>query len=211
MPLLRARGWCAIGFLESMPDGWIDYLEDTHIPIGLIIHEHDVYTEKDEKKNPDNKAGTLKKPHAHINFYFDGKKSIQQVREILEPIGVKLLQPMHSSQGATRYLLHMDNPEKYQYDESEIVALNGVCLDFSKVVPQSRINEIMNEMAVFLRTHEEVDDFATFWFWCQANEPDWFDVLNNSKSYVISKVLFSRTQKKKEKEELRKKGQVQDD
>lgn len=195
MALERARGWCAVGYLEGMTDDWIQYLDDTHIPIAACIHDKDLFTEADEKKDPAHKAGTLKKLHVHINLYFDGKKSIQQVRELLEPIGVKLIQPMHSAQGATRYLLHLDHPDRAQYDESDVLVFGGVALDFSKVIPQSRMNEIMKEMALFIHDNE-VEEFSDFWFWCCANEPEWFQVLNNSKAYVIDKVLASMRCKK---------------
>ena len=199
MALERARGWCAVGYLEGMPENWVEYLDDTHIPIAACIHDRDLFSESDEKKDPAHKAGTLKKKHVHINLYFDGKKSIQQVRELLEPIGVKLIQPMHSAQGATRYLLHLDHPERAQYDESEVLCLGGVALDFSKVIPQSRMNEIMKDMALFIHDNG-VDEFSDFWFWCCANEPEWFQVLNNSKAYVIDKVLASMRWKKEAQE-----------
>jgi len=197
MALERARGWCAVGYLEGMPDYWLQYLDDTHIPIAAIIHDRDVFTEADEKKDSEHKAGTPKKVHVHINLYFDGKKSVQQVRAILEPIGVKLIQPMHSSQGATRYLLHLDHPERAQYEEDDVFCFGGVALDFSKVIPQSRMNEIMKEMACFIREND-VTEFSEFWFYCCDNEPEWFQVLNNSKAYVISKVLNSNRHKAQE-------------
>lgn len=202
MALERARGWCAVGYLEGMAEDWIQYLDDTHIPIAACVHDKDLFTEADEKKDPAHKAGTPKKLHVHINLYFDGKKSIQQVRDILEPIGVKLIQPMHSAQGATRYLLHLDHPDRAQYDEDDVICLGGVALDFSKVIPQSRVNEIMTEMARFIRDND-VDEFADFWFYCCANEPEWFQVLNNSKAYVISKVLASMRGKRQEHERIR--------
>ena len=35
-----------------------------------ILHDKDIYTEEDEKKNPEHKAGTLKEPHWHICLQF---------------------------------------------------------------------------------------------------------------------------------------------
>ena len=36
-----------------------------------IIHDKDVYTKKDEEKNPEHKEGTLKKPHIHLYLNFE--------------------------------------------------------------------------------------------------------------------------------------------
>ena len=51
------------------------------------------------------------KPHWHIVLAFDGKKSYEQVLELLEPINCTVPQRCHSMTGAVRYMAHLDNPE----------------------------------------------------------------------------------------------------
>ena len=46
-----------------------------------ILHDKDEYTEVDEQKNPEHKAGTLKEPHWHVVLvFFDGQQ--QQLKYI---------------------------------------------------------------------------------------------------------------------------------
>lgn len=84
-----------------------------------IFHYNDRWDEFDEIKNPEHKAGTLKEPHIHWILRFKDTKSINV---LAADLGVKVgrLESLRSLRGSVRYLVHKDDPDKFQYSESEI-------------------------------------------------------------------------------------------
>ena len=64
--------------------------------------------------NPDNQS--KKKAHYHVELMFEGKKSYEQVKEIVDFLGCVGCYVVTSKRGYARYLCHLDNPEKALYD-----------------------------------------------------------------------------------------------
>lgn len=111
----RLRNFAFIVYPESAPSDWITILEDMHIPTLISpLHDKDV--------NPD---GKQKKPHYHVLIMFDNKKTLEQFAEVRDAVGGVGREDVQSPRGYARYLCHLDNPEKYQYNRSDIIALNG--------------------------------------------------------------------------------------
>lgn len=94
-----------------------------------ILHDHDKYTQLEvEKWQAENdsdecpfKEGDLKKPHYHVIAWQD-KSPVMLGTAAYTKFGVDshIVQRVKSLKGAIRYLVHLDNPDKYQYNVSEI-------------------------------------------------------------------------------------------
>lgn len=56
---------------------------------------------------------------------FDSVKTDKQAKELFDKIGEVGLQRVNSTRGYARYLCHLDNPEKAQYDQSDAIQLGG--------------------------------------------------------------------------------------
>ncbi|WP_367695332.1 Rep family protein, partial [Helicobacter pylori] len=70
----RTRSYAIIIYPDSANNEWLDILERTCIPCAISpLHDKDL--EKD---------GTPKKPHYHVLFKFENKKSLKQIFEICE-------------------------------------------------------------------------------------------------------------------------------
>lgn len=115
----RSRAYAFMLYEESMADNWREILTESHVPIAVAYHDKDT--------NPD---GQLKKPHYHVLMSFDVKKSVAQIVDIVARIvantgGVPSPETVGSLRGYTRYLTHMDNPEKYQYTREALQLFNG--------------------------------------------------------------------------------------
>lgn len=115
----RSRAYAFMLYEESMADNWREILTESHVPIAVAYHDKDT--------NPD---GQLKKPHYHVLMSFDAKKSVAQIVDIVARIvantgGVPSPETVGSLRGYTRYLTHMDNPEKYQYTREALQLFNG--------------------------------------------------------------------------------------
>lgn len=90
---------------------------------GFILHDKDVYTDEDEKKDPKHKAGTLKKPHLHWVGYCASPKTINGLAALLG-WPKNELEKWTSWKKAVRYLIHLDNKDRYQYLSSDIFDYN---------------------------------------------------------------------------------------
>lgn len=78
-----------------------------------------------------NADNTQKKPHWHLFFYFDGKKSLAQIDEILKKCKGTIANLVNNRMGLLRYFCHLDNPEKTQYPISEVFSHN---IDYEKEI-----------------------------------------------------------------------------
>jgi hypothetical protein len=83
--------------------------------------------DKDKHSDPKHADyGKLKKPHWHAVVSWDGPQTQNAANNITKErlkgtIAIKL----DSVRGYYRYLTHMDDPDKYQYDKKDIQHLNG--------------------------------------------------------------------------------------
>lgn len=64
---------------------------------------------------------TPKKAHYHIYIKFDTPTTIGSVEKLLPNHESNLIQKIKNFRSACRYLLHIDNPEKAQYDQTSLV------------------------------------------------------------------------------------------
>ena len=111
----RYRNWATVVYPESAPENWLDLLQGKYIP-GFVSPLHD------NDKNP---TGEDKKAHYHVLFLFEGKKSKNQVQEIVDLINGVGLEHINSIRGYARYLCHLDNPEKAQYDINDTYEISN--------------------------------------------------------------------------------------
>ena len=65
--------------------------------------------------------GTLKKAHYHVYGKLDTPRIPSSVANALG-VGVASLRVVSSWRGAVRYLVHLDNPNKFQYSGDDIVS-----------------------------------------------------------------------------------------
>lgn len=175
----RARTWTAVVYPDSAPPEWRDILDGYMIAWAESpLHEYDT--------NPD---GTVKKPHWHIILTFEGKKSYEQIVDMLSPLNCPIPQRVQSIRGATRYLCHMDNPEKYQYPRSDIVAHGGYDLDTALKLSSSQRYAVVRDMQKYCRENVIIDYNAFCDYCAQYHFDDWFPLLVDSCTYVMSSYI----------------------
>lgn len=108
-----------------------------------ILHDKDVYTEDDEKKDSSHKSGTLKEPHWHICLSF---KDSVEIKTIANAFGVQqqYVDKSHSGyfEDMAMYLTHKNACEKYQYLPEEVKANFDYVKFLEKGKIQSRIEDI---------------------------------------------------------------------
>lgn len=72
-------------------------------------------------------VGDRKKPHRHIIIKYDYSCERATVLSDFEGSGFRIayFEPVKSERGYIRYFIHMDNPEKAQYERKDVVSLGG--------------------------------------------------------------------------------------
>lgn len=177
----RTRVFATIVYPDSAPVNWKQIIKDTHIP-AFISPLHDKDTDPD---------GNQKKPHYHVLLIFDGLKNFEtQVKPIFDRFGGVGREEVLSQRGYARYLCHMDNPEKYQYDQSEVEELNGACYAVTITLPTDEIGAV--EAMIDFIEDNDIYSFRKLFRWCKDNQKDWFRLLASSKTYIIKEYLKSR-------------------
>ena len=118
-------------FAPSIPDArkrefLCSFLETLKVPCAVSpLHDADVWTDGDALLDASHVAGTQKKPHWHVVLRWDSLKSAAQVLALVEPLHVGHVERVESWRGYTRYLCHLDNPEKAAYDVNGVRAVMG--------------------------------------------------------------------------------------
>lgn len=108
----RNSRWTTIVYPESASSNFLDVLKDFHVPFLLSpLHDKDVDGD-----------GVIKKSHYHLVLYFDSLKSAAQAQVIFDAIGGVGCQSVQSPVSYARYLIHADDPDKYQYSAEDVVA-----------------------------------------------------------------------------------------
>lgn len=131
----RYRYWTIVVYPESAPENWRDNLNGWQW-VESPLHEKDV--------NPD---GTPKKPHWHIMIFNQGKISYAQAKEVADSVNGASPQYVQNVVGMIRYFAHLDNPEKAQYDKSEII---GHGVDVSKYLDsEDDIDRLEQEIEIY--------------------------------------------------------------
>lgn len=180
----RARVWTFEGYpSDSLPENYVSILnEEYHLCWAESpVHDADV--------NPD---GTIKKAHIHFIVVFDGMKSYEQIKEITDRLNSPIPQVCRNPRSLVRYFIHLDNPEKHQYKQSDIKCHGGFSCDDYFKQSNSDIRKTLREIIQFI-VDNDIREFGQLCEIIYAMDNDeWFDVLTNRNTLFLSQYLKSR-------------------
>ena len=127
----RGRNFAFVQLVENLPKDWQEIAAGKLLPMAWVLHDKDVYTEKEEKANPEHKAGEMKKPHVHFFVYFNGKRTASGVVEMFSEFGIAYAEKIECKNAYLAYMLHLRQEGKHRYDYSEMHILNGLKVNFA--------------------------------------------------------------------------------
>lgn len=194
-PYKRGRNWAIVAYPESLPKNWKDIISQEPVAISPL-HDKDV--------NPD---GTKKKKHYHLVLNYKGNKSFEQIDQIARALRAPIPERINSLTGAVRYLTHMDNPEKYQYDSSDIQTFGGFDLENCLALSTGDKRQNLRDMLAFISENDiiHLKDLADY---CMSeNAPaGWFEILTERNTLFIKEYIKSNWQKEQSLEEMSRKN-----
>ena len=138
----------------------------------------------DSDFNPD---GEVKKAHYHVIIMFDSVKTPLQAKEIFDCIGGVGCEMVKSSRGYMRYLCHLDNPDKHQYNPLDVICLNGADYVDLCTLPSDRY-VVIGEMTSYIRQNH-IKSFSRFFDYCRDNQQDWFRLLCDNSAFIIMEYI----------------------
>lgn len=178
----RTRNWTFVLYEDSVPTNWRDMLDGEHIEwVESPWHDKDI-----------NADGEPKKKHKHILLLFGGVKSYEQVKDVTDKLHCPIPQRCHNAKAMVRYMAHLDNPEKAQYDVSEIRGHGGVDLAELLRPSSSERYSLLREMIAFVKAHN-VTEFKDLMDYAAAERfDDWFPLLCDNSAYVVGQYIKSQ-------------------
>jgi len=183
----RYRNWAVIGYPDSLPDNWINIIQSFHVPVLISpLHAPD-----GDLVNPDEPEEVTYKTHYHIVFCFDGVQTSKQVTDMVQPLNCTRPFRLFSRNGYVRYLVHIDNPEKPQYDKADIIVMNGADDAFheSFEIGDYDTNKVIAEINDYILANG-ISEFADLYVEA-CNHSKWAYVLNKFACKSIHALLAS--------------------
>lgn len=176
----RTRNFATVVYPESAPENWQTVLSEQCVPCFVSpLHDKDT-----------NPTGEPKKLHYHVLIMFEGVKSEDQAQVIFDLIGGVGCEKVQSIRGYARYLCHLDNPEKTQYNTEDVVMYGGA--DYLSVIGLATDKyKAIGEMIDFCCANQ-VYSYSDLLEWCRSNRFDWFRVLCDNGTFVIKEYLKSK-------------------
>ena len=188
---LIGRNWTFELYPDSMDPDYRSILDRLHCAWAESpVHDKDV-----------NEGGKPKKPHIHIVLTFEGNKSYPQIVEICKSVkgviapehGTGETARVNSIRGMIRYLIHLDNPEKYQYEKSGIVSHGGLDIEQYFQYPGEMVKRFIQEMMAFCDAYSIFEYSDLLDYAAKEKYDTWFDLLTiGRQSFVMTKYLDSK-------------------
>lgn len=178
----RTRNWTFVLYEDSAPDNWREILDELFLEwIESPWHDIDI-----------NADGEQKKKHKHILLMFGGVKSYEQVKEITDKLCSPIPQRCHNAKAMVRYMAHLDNPEKAQYNVSEIIPHGGVDLAEMLRPSSSERYTIIGDMISYIRS-AEITEFQDLMDYAHEEHfDDWFPLLCDNCAFVVGQYIKSQ-------------------
>lgn len=198
MKRITGRTWAFVIYPESLPSDYEEIIHETGLPFAISpLHDKDL-----------DPTGEPKKPHYHCIVYYENATTLKNVKDnVCDKLNATIPIKLESMRGMYRYHLHLDNPEKYQYDDRDRKFYNGFDVDMAGKLTKTEINKIIKEIHCFINENDITEYIELLDVLKDSNFNTFYEVaINNTiffKSLLDSK-RHSRATREKIKEEKRK-------
>lgn len=178
---IKSRYWSFIVYPESTINNWQDKLCELGVVFAVSpLHDRDI-----------NPTGEPKKAHYHVLLEFEGPTTYKNVKEnICDIVNGTIPVKVISLRGYYRYLTHLDNPEKAQYDIKDIKEYGGFRLELTTTETTALRIQIISDIQE--RNIKELSDLTDYYI--EIGDIDKLDLISHS-TYFIDKYICSRRNK----------------
>ena len=184
---MKNRYWSFVCYPESVMPDFKDYLSEMGCVFAVSpLHDKDV-----------NATGEPKKAHWHVLLQFEGPTTYNKVKEqICDKIGATIPKAVISLRGYYRYLCHLDNPEKAQYNVEDIEEYGGFHIDLTV----SEKNVIKANICECIAQNNFIEYVDLVDYYRDIGDFDYFEIVCNN-TLFFSTYLKSKKFKSSEKKQ----------
>lgn len=127
----RGRNFAFVQLVSNLPENWREVIDEKLLPMAYVVHDKDVYTEKDEEEDSSHIAGEVKPAHVHFFVYFSGKKTVSGVLGMFSELNIGYVERIECKNAYLAYMLHLRRDDKHTYAYDELVILNGLKVNYA--------------------------------------------------------------------------------
>lgn len=165
MSNVKSRNWAFVFYPDSWPS-WYEDIKNLHIScIVSPLHDIDVYESGENK-------GEFKKPHFHAVIQWPNTTTMTAVLNFLSPYGISFVEPVADLVGYCRYLTHMDDPDKAQYCEQDVVLFGNANYSTDRPLTDSERKLVRAAIEEFV-VDMNITEYAELVLTCRYSHPDW--------------------------------------
>lgn len=181
----KARYWTFVAYPESLTCNLVDFLSKNGLVYAISpLHDKDIDI-----------TGEPKKPHFHILLEFPGPTTYKKVKEdITEPLGQPIPTPVMTIRGAYRYLCHLDNPDKAQYNEKDIIKSDS----FELVLTKSEVTTLKANILIDISKNRISEYYDLLQFYLIQGDFDRFDIVASNTIFFNTYLSSKRAKIKQE-------------
>jgi len=140
----KKRNWVFVMYPESIVKNWQEKLQQSGLQCAVSpLHEGELNADETDKK-----------PHWHVILSYSGPTSYSVVAKLTASLNATIPQPLEQIKGYYRYLTHRDNPEKKQYNEADIIAINGFSIRDHVELTKSEIFKIKMQIVDYIEEND---------------------------------------------------------
>ena len=182
----KSCNYAFILYPESCNPYFPQILKDLGTPAYYIKHDKDVILDEEFNKV------VPKKSHFHVFLVFPNPRSENTAKKIcLQCGGNGYLETVVSRKGYARYLMHLDDKLKYQYERQEVYTINATGkYDYDKLIATEAdlINEYNDTLADIITycKHNYIIAFSQLVDYCVTNRRDWLPVVRKNTHMLYS-------------------------
>lgn len=179
---IRGRNWAFVVYPESLPKNWEEIVTETGLPMAFSpLHDKDL-----------NPTGEVKKPHYHVICYYENPSTQKSVKEyVTDKLNGTIPIKLESMVGMYRYHLHLDNPDKYQYDDRYRKFFNGFDVNKVDALTYTEISKLLREIQVLIKDNKIYEYSDLLDVLLESEKFNMWDVARNHtillNSYITSK------------------------
>lgn len=170
--MLKGRNWAFVVYPESLPKNYEEIIVETGLPMAFSpLHDHDL-----------NPTGEPKKPHYHVICYYENPTTSKAVKEnVSDKLNGTIPIKLESMKGMYRYHIHLDNPEKYQYSDTDRKFYNG--FDCHKIddLTYTEVSKILQQIQ-YMISQESITEYS-----------DLLDILLDNEMFTLWDVARNHT------------------
>lgn len=193
--VIKSKFWAAEVYPDSAPEDWMDIIKISGLVAAISpIHDKDV-----------NATGEPKKPHYHLILCWEGPTTLNNARKfVMGKLNGPTPFELKSVRGMYNYFTHRDNPEKYQYDEKDIVHINNFCLSDFVELTRREVDNTLKKIIKIINDVGISEYFSLMSFLDDNGLHDEWDVAKNNTFFLNTYITSKRNAERQIAEEFAK-------